>query len=174
MPTQAKIAKVAEIEEMLQSAQAMWLVDYRGLTVKKTEKLRRALREADAEVKIYKNNLVRIALANLEQPEMDEYLAGPNAFVFAKGDVAASAKVLKAFAKENKEMQIVGGLIDGRAVDAEQVKAIADLPSREQLVAQLLGVLNNPATKIVRVLNEPMACFARAVKQIAEKKEEAA
>jgi len=170
VPNNKNIEQVAKIKEHLDGCSAMWLVDYRGLTVKQVEDLRHQLREAGAEMKVYKNTLCNIALKDLGLPSMDELLAGPNGFVFASGeDIAPSAKVIKTFAKASKILEIRGGLVGDQVMDAKQVEAIADLPSREELIAKLLGTLNNPATQIVRVLNEPMASFARTVNAIAEK-----
>ena len=97
-------------------------------------------------------------------------LAGPSAFVFASGDPVASAKALKSFAKENDKLVIKGGILDGKAMNADQVKAIADLPSREELLAKLLRTLQNPMSGLVRVLNGPATGLAQALNQIAEKK----
>ena len=169
MPSKKNLEQVTEIKEHIEGASAMWLVNYSGLTVKQSQALRRALKEAGAELKIYKNTLTRIALGDLELPTMDELLEGPNGFVFATGeDIAPSAKVIKTFMKENPTLEIVGGLVGSQVMDAEQVKAVADLPSREELIAKLLGTLNNPATKIVRVLSEPAASLARVLKAAAE------
>ncbi|NTU89138.1 MAG: 50S ribosomal protein L10 [Actinobacteria bacterium] len=173
MPTQAKIDTVQEIKQYLDGSEAMWLVDYRGLSVKKTEALRRALRDTGAEMKVYKNKLIEIALRDLDYPEMSDYLNGPNGFVFVSGDIAASAKAIKTFAKKNKELEIRGGLVNGQVMTAEQVMAIAELPSREELIAKLLGTMNNPMSQIVRVLNEPMASFARTLAAIASEKQAA-
>ncbi len=173
MPTQQKIDKVAEIQEVIENSSAMWLVDPCGLTVKQTQELRRSLREAGAEMKVYKNNLVKIALRNLDMPEMDEYLAGPSGFIFAQGDVAASAKAAKTFMKDNDDLEFKAGLLDGAVVTAEQVSAIAELPSREELIAKLLGTLSNPATKIVRTLSEIPASFVRTLDAIAKQKDAA-
>jgi large subunit ribosomal protein L10 len=164
LPNKKNIEQVAEIKEHIQNASAMWLVSYSGLTVKQAQELRRSLKEAGAELKIYKNTLTRIALGELELPTMEELLEGPNGFVFATGeDIAPSAKVIKTFMKENPALEIVGGLVGDQIMDVEQVKAVADLPSREELIAKLLGTLNNPATKIVRVLSEPAASLARVL-----------
>lgn len=174
MPNQKNIEQVQEIKEHLANVSAVWLVDYRGLTVKQTQELRRSLRDANAEMKVYKNTLCQIALKELDLPAMDEYLNGPNGFVFVAGeDIAASAKAVKEFAKKNKSLEIRAGLVGQQVMSAEQVIAIADLPSREELIAKLLGTLNNPATKIVRVLNEPMASFARTLNAIAGTKDAA-
>ena len=97
---------------------------------------------------------------------MDAVLAGPSAFVFAGEDPVASAKVLRDYAKDNEDLVIKGCMMDGRFVDAAQVNDIASLPSREELIAKLLGTINNPLVKTVRVLNGPMEAFARVVSAI--------
>lgn len=131
MPSVQNTERLAEIKEDLTDIQAMWVVDYRGLTVKQSEQLRNSIREAGAIMKVHKNKLVRLALKELDMPEMDEVLAGPSAFVFAEGDPVASAKALKDFAKANENLVIKGGMMDGAFVDAEAVEKIAALPSRE-------------------------------------------
>ena len=169
----ANIAKeeiVRSIKEDLKNATAVWVVDYRGLTVKQSEQLRNAVREADAQMKVYKNTLTKLALSDLEMPTMDSILEGPSAFIFCNADPVASAKALKAFSKDNKNLVIKGGIMEGREVTAEQVIAVADLPSREQLLGMLLGVLQGPASGLARVLNGPMSAFARAVNAIKDQK----
>lgn len=169
MATQAKIDQVAEIKSMLDSCQGFYVVNYRGLPVKDSQELRRSLRQAGGFMKVYKNNLVRRALDEAELPEV-EYLVGPTACVFFENDPVESAKVLKNFAKDHPLLEILGGLSAGRVVDEAQIKAIADLPSREELIAKLLGTLQNPLTKTVRVLNGPAEAFARVVQAIADQK----
>lgn len=170
MPSIKNQEKYAAIKEDLSKIQAMWVVDYRGLTVKESEALRRSIREADAVMKVYKNSLVELALKELDMPSMGDVLAGPSAFVFADGDPVASAKALKDFAKANENLVIKGGIMDGAFVDAEAVEKIAALPSREELIAKLLGTIQNPLQQIVRVLNGPMESFARVVSAIEDQK----
>ena len=166
----AKEEAVRSIVEDIKNSTAMWVVDYRGLTVKESERLRKNIRETDAQMKILKNTLTKRALAELDMPTLDDVLAGPSAFIFTNSDPVAAAKALKAFSKENKNLVIKGGIMDGRAVNAEQVIAIADLPSREQLIAQLLATMQGPLTGVVRVLNGPMSAFARALNAIKDTK----
>lgn len=173
MPAQEKIDKVAEIQEAIDGSNAMWLVDYRGLTVKQAQELRRSLRGVDAEMKVYKNNLVKIALKNLDLPAMEDELNGPNGFIFANGDMAASAKTVKTFMKDNEALEFKAGLLDGKVIPVETVMAIADLPSREELIAKLLGTLSNPTTKLVRTLSEIPGSFVRTLGAIASQKEAA-
>lgn len=170
MPNVQNQETLVQIKEDLQDIQAMWVVDYRGLTVKEIQQLRRDIREADAVMKVYKNTLMNLALEELELPEMGDVLSGPSAFVFAAGDPVASAKAIKEFAKKNENLEIKGGIMDGQFYDAAQVEAIAALPSREELIAKLLGTISNPLVKTVRVLNGPMEAFARCVSAIADQK----
>lgn len=170
MPNAQNVEMLANIKEDLSTANAIWVVDYRGLTVKEIQQLRGNIREADASMKVYKNTLMSIALRDAEMPAIDDVLAGPSAFVFAENDPVASAKAIKDFTKTNKNLVIKGGIMDGAAVSAEQVEAIAALPSREELIAKLLGTISNPLVQTVRVLNGPMSAFARAVAAIADQK----
>jgi large subunit ribosomal protein L10 len=170
MPTEAKVALVKQIQEELTKANAVWIVDYRGLTVKQAEELRGVIRKEGATLKIYKNSFTQRALADAALPAMDDVLAGPSAFVFVEGDPVASAKALKVFAKGHEALQIKGGLLDKQIVTAEQIKAIADLPSREELIAKLLGTLQNPLTGLVRVLNGPAEKFVRTLQAVADQK----
>lgn len=170
MPTIKKEAQLVEISERLKNASAVWLVDYRGLSVKQSEDLRGVLRECSAELKVYKNTLTAIALKELDMPSMDEYLAGPTGFVFVTGDPVASAKAIKTFATANPLLEIKGGMLEGAVMSIDQVKAVAELPSREELIAKLLGTMQNPMQKIVRVLNGPAEKFARVLGAIADQK----
>ncbi|WP_251211915.1 50S ribosomal protein L10 [Adlercreutzia murintestinalis] len=166
MPNAENKQMLTDIKADIEGCGAMWVVDYRGLSVKEIQLLRRAVRDADAQMKVYKNTIMHIALGELDCPDMDAVLAGPSAFVFAGEDPVASAKVLRDFAKENENLEIKGGMMDGTFVDAAQVNEIASLPSREELIAKLLGTINNPLVKMVRVLNGPMEAFARVVSAI--------
>lgn len=169
MPNAQNTEMLANIKADLEGAKAMWVVDYRGLTVKEIQNLRRSIRDAGATMKVYKNTIMHIALDETGAPNMDEILAGPSAFVIANEDPVASAKAIKTFAKDNENLVIKGGMMDGAYVDADQVKAIASLPSREELIAKLLGTINNPLVQTVRVLNAPMEALARTISAIAAK-----
>ena len=170
MPSTKNVDALAQIKEDLADVQAVWVVDYRGLTVKETQELRRNIREAGAVMKVYKNTLMHIALEELEMASMDEILEGPSAFVFAGADPVASAKALKEFAKTNDKLEVKGGLMDGAFVNAEQVQAVADLPSREQLFGHLAGLINGFARRIAVSINDMPSSIARAVNQVAEQK----
>ena len=173
MPSVKNETKLAQIKEDLEGAGAVWVVDACGLTVKETQALRQAVREAGASMKVYKNTLMHIALADAELPTLDDMLAGPSAFVFSGNDVAASAKALKTFAKANENLEIKGGLMEGAAVSAAEVEAIASLPSREQLMAQIAGAISGVARGLATTINGVPRGLAQVVKAVAEQKEAA-
>lgn len=153
MPTQKKIEQVAQICEDLGANAGFFVIDYRGLTVKAFSKLRKNLRANGAKCAVYKNNLVIRALVQTENPDMSEYLNGTNAFVFFEKDPASAGKVIKDFAKEFKSVVIKCGLVDGSVCDQASANAIADLPSREQLLGTVLATMLNPMSQIARVID---------------------
>jgi len=157
---QEKQQIVEEITTKLRESAATVLADYRGLNVAQVTELRRKLREAGIEFKVLKNTLIRRATANAELTELDSVLTGPTAVAFGKDDVVAPAKILSEFAKQNEALKIKGGVVEGRVVGVDEIKALADLPSREGLLSMLLSVLQAPIRN-----------FALAVKAVAEKKE---
>jgi large subunit ribosomal protein L10 len=169
MPNPTKVEMVEKIKQEIANCDAMWVVDYRGLSVKQAEALRGKIREQGATLKVYKNSFTERALADLELPDLGAVLEGPSAFVFVSGDPVASAKAIKTFAKENDKLEIKGGLLNKQVVTVDQVKAIADLPSREELVAKLIGTIQGPLTGLVQVLNGPATKLVRTVGAIAEK-----
>jgi large subunit ribosomal protein L10 len=170
MPTAQKEQLVEEIKDRFAGSQAVLLADYRGLSVKELQQLRVKLREAGAELTVYKNSLTEIAMRELALPSMTDYLAGPTAFIFSAEDPVAPAKALTAFAKEHKALELKGGLVENQVVDSEAVKAIAMLPSRDELIAKLLGTMINPIVGFARVLNGPVEAFARTVAAVADQK----
>jgi large subunit ribosomal protein L10 len=170
MPTAQKTATVDEIKQKLTGSTAVILTDYRGLSVKEMQALRAKLREVGGEVKVYKNTLTELALRELALPAMDDLLQGPTLFTFAVGDPVAPAKALIDFAKEHKQLEVKGGFIDHRVVAAGVITALASLPSREELIAKLLGTMLNPMTGLVRVMNGPAGAMARVLRAIADQK----
>lgn len=170
MPNKQNVANVAKIAEELEGVTAVWVVDYRGLTVKEAETLRRSIREADAKMAVYKNTLMRLALENAGLPDLGETLAGPSAFVFSTGDPVASAKAIKDFAANNDKLVIKGGMMEGVAYDAAQVEAIASLPSREALYGQIAGLISGMARGLAVAINGLPGGLARTINQIAEQK----
>lgn len=173
MPNAQNQEMLANIKADLEASGAVWVVDYRGLTVKEIQQLRRNIREADGHMKVYKNTIMHLALSQAELPTLDDLLAGPSAFVFAGTDVAASAKAIKEFAKDNENLQIKGGLMDGAAVSAAEVEAIASLPSREALMAQIAGAISGVARGLATSINGVPRGVAQVVKAVADQKEAA-
>ena len=171
MPQQYKIDKVAEIESRIEANNGVFVVSYNGLTVKQAQELRHQLREVGAEMKVYKNNLVRLALKNQNQPAIDEILAGPLAYVFYESEPVEPAKALKEFASKSKGvLEIKGGISEGNAVTAEEVQAIADLPTKDQLLGQIAGLINGFARDIAVCVNGVSSGLARQISQISEQK----
>lgn len=171
MPQQYKVDKVAEIESKIEENNGVFVVGYNGLTVKQAQELRHQLREAGAEMKVYKNNLVRLALQNQDQPAIDEILAGPLAYVFYENEPVEAAKALKEFATKSKGvLEIKGGISEGKAVTAEEVNAIAELPTKDQLLGQIAGLINGFARDIAVCVNGVSSGLARTVQQISEQK----
>lgn len=162
-----KAEKTIMIDHLLQKVNTspfMFVVDYTGLTVDKFEELRKRLRNAGAEMHVYKNTLVKKAAERAQFPgEIATALKGQTAVVTGEKDVCAAAKVMKTFADEFEKPKLKAGVLDGKFLDAAGLKVLADLPSREALLAQLLGVLQAPASKLVRLLNEPGASLARVL-----------
>ena len=170
MPAQSKYEMLEKVNASLEDSQGFYVVDYRGLTVKETQELRRAIREANGSMKVYKNNIVKIALKQAEMPAIDETLVGTCSYVFFKDDPVSVAKALKDFAAKTKKTEVLGGIADGAALTAEEAKAYADLPTREQLFGQIAGLIAGFARNIAVCVNEVPGGLARSIKQVSEQK----
>lgn len=172
MPTQAKRETIDSLAELLKKSGAVFITEYRGLTVKKINDCRKRIRQADGEMKVCKNTLMRIALTECEMPQATEIDAGPNGYVLAYGDVAAVAKTLRDFSKEkgNEALVIKGAIFEGAILSKEQVFALAELPSRDQLIAMLVGTIAAPLRGLVTVLSGPQRGLVTALSQIKDKK----
>ena len=168
-----KGAVIEELARELSSSQLAVLTDYRGLTVSEISNLRRKLRDAGVSYHVTKNTLTRSAAEKVHMSGVSPLLAGPTAIAFAHGDLAQAAKALRDFAKSSKEFTIKGGLLNGRALDAAEVANLADLPSREVLVAKVLGLIQSPMTGLVTVLNGPVRNLAYVLHARAQQLEEA-
>ena len=155
---QAKKDSVKEITDGLKNSSTVVVVSYQGLTVAELTELRRKLAEKDAHMGVYKNTLVARALKDNGVSVEASFLQGPNAFVFSK-DVSAGAAIVNKFARVHDKLVVRGGFVEGQVVDAEGMKEVARIPSKEALLSMFC-----------MVLNEPVAGFARAVKSIADKK----
>lgn len=145
---------VQEISENMKGAQAVVVVDYRGLTVAEDTQLRKTLREAGVTYKVYKNTLVRRAIEGTEFESLKDILEGPNAFAISATDATAPARVISKFAKTAPKLEIRAGVIEGDFYDEAGMKAIAEIPSREELLSRLLGSMQSPITNLARVLNQ--------------------
>jgi len=161
---------VNEIKEKLQRAGAIVLVDYRGLNVEEVTELRKRFREAGADYKVYKNTLMTRAFNELENESLIPYLTGPNAIALGYDDPVAPAKILADFAKDHDKLEIKAGIVDGKFIDVDGVKTLASLPSKEVLVAQVLGGLNSPITGLVSVLQGNIRNLVYALNAISEQK----
>ena len=159
---------VEDLREKFQASPFLIVADYTGMTVPHFAELRSRLAGAGAKFSVVKNSFIKIAAKELGMPDLAAALAGQNAVVTGERDICAAAKVLKTFAKEFTKPILKGGVLDNAALDATQITALADLPPKEVLQAQLLGLLNMPATKLVRTLNEPGASLARILQAKAE------
>ncbi|MEK3936985.1 50S ribosomal protein L10 [Sporosarcina sp. FSL W7-1349] len=158
---EAKQAVVGEISDKLKASASVVVVDYRGLNVSQVTELRKQLREAGVDFKVYKNSMTRRAAEAAGLEGLNEHLTGPNAIAFSTEDVVAPAKILNDFAKKNEKLEIKAGVIEGTIATEADVKALAELPSREGLLSMLLSVLQ-----------APMRNFALATKAVADQKEE--
>ena len=169
MPAQSNIDMLEKVKGSIEASKGVFVVDYRGLTVKEAQELRRALREANAHMKVYKNNIVRIALNEAEMPNIDDMLKGTCAYVFYENDPVEAAKVLKQEADKLKKMQILGGIADGKAITAEEALAYAELPSRDELLAKLVYVIVSPLSGIAQVCAGPARGLVTALQAVADK-----
>ena len=153
---------VQEIKDNLDGAKSVVLVDYLGLTVEQDTNLRRATREAGLIYKVYKNTMVKRAIEGTEFAEIAKDLEGPTAVAISKDDATAPARVIANFAKTAPKLEMKSGIVEGTYYDAEGIKVISQIPSREELLSRLLGSLQSPITNLARV-----------IKQVGEQKAEA-
>ena len=163
---------VAEMHDKLQRAKAVFLADYRGMTVAQATSLREELRKAAVEYKVVKNTLLELASKDTDKEALIAYYAGPTAIALSYDDPVAAAKVLSKFAKEQTNpFTLKAGLLSGKAISVADIQALADLPSREVLLAKMLGSMQAPATNFVGVLAAVPGSFVRALDAIRAKKE---
>ena len=165
MTRATKEQEIKALSDKFQKAKAAFLVDFKGMKVEQVTQLRKKLHPTESEMKVVRNTLARRALKGF--PEMEKAISGSfkgtNAIVFAYGDVSASAKLLSTFAKDVELLQLKTGVMDNQAMDASRITYLATLPSKDVLRAQFLGVLQAPASKLARTLNEVPASLARVL-----------
>ena len=165
---------ISEIKARVDHAPYVLLTDYTGMHVEQFNELRNRLSGANAEYRVVKNNLLRRALEGSNLPDIETYLHGQSAVVIGDTDISAAAKVLKGFAAEFKKPTLKVGILDRTVVNVEQIMALADLPSKAVLQAKLLGLLNAPASYLVRLLNTPASQIAQVLKAHSDKEEKIA
>ena len=169
MPTQAKAAVIDEITERFQSSSAAVLTEYRGLTVAQLTQLRRSLGEGSSYA-VVKNTLTKRAADQVGHSDLAPLLNGPTAIAFIQGDVVEAAKAIRDFAKANPLLVVKGGVVEGRTVDAAEVTRLADVESREVLLAKLAGAMKGNLTKAAGLFQAPLSQVARLAAALQEKK----
>jgi large subunit ribosomal protein L10 len=163
-----KAAAIAEIAQNIQESEAIFAVDYRGISVPQAAELRSKLREVDARFQVVKNTLTERAADQAGAEPLKALLVGPTAMAFVRGDAAAAAKAIADYGRATELLPFKGGLMNGEALEPDQIKAIARLPSRQVLYGQLVGVIAHPISGLARMLNQLIGGLAIALGQIQE------
>ena len=171
MNREQKSAAIAEIAGHIDESEAIFAVDYRGITVEQIAELRAKLREADASFKVVKNSLTERAADQSGAESLKGYLVGPTALTFVRGDVALAAKAVADYAKATQLLPFKGGMMGGEELEIEQIRSLSRLPSREVLYGQLVGIVASPVGGLVRSLNALLSGVAVALGQVQQKKE---
>jgi large subunit ribosomal protein L10 len=169
MNREEKSATIQEIAAQIEASEAIFAVDYRGISVSQAAELRSKLREADASFRIVKNRLTKIAAEKAGEERLAELLQGPTALTFVRGDTAQAAKAISTFNKENEILTYKGGFMDATALDPDSFKSIARLPTRDVLNGQFAGLVASPLTGLVRGLGSMIQGLAMQLGQMAEK-----
>lgn len=169
-----KVALVAELTDKFKRGQGIVVADYRGLNVKEMTELRTKLREVGVELQVAKNTLVLRAAQGAEVEGMEELLTGPTVLAYGYDDPVIAAKVMSEFARSNDKLEIKGGVVEGRVIDSEGVKALSELPSREELIAQVLRGFQAPISGLANVLQGTIRKLVYALEAVRQKKEDEA
>jgi large subunit ribosomal protein L10 len=170
MNREQKATAVAEIAEQIKESEAVFAVDYRGISVTQAAAVRAQLRDADATFRVVKNSLTERAADEAGVEQLKALLTGPTALTFVRGDAASAAKAISTFNKETSLLEFKGGVMNGEALEVAQIQAIAKLPSRDVLYGQLVGMVAAPITGLARSLGGLLGGLAVALGQVAEKK----
>ena len=171
MTTKAfKSEKIEQFKKSFENAKVAVVTDYRGYSVEEITNLRRALQKENCDYTVTKNTLCKIASKGTNFEKIEAILEGPSAIAFGFGDEVQAAKVVAKFIKENKKGEIVGAVLDGNLLSAEEAKQLANLPSKEELYAKILGSINSPASGIVYSINGVMSALVRAIDAVAKQK----
>jgi large subunit ribosomal protein L10 len=166
-----KAVAIAEIASHIDESDAIFAVDYRGITVAQVAELRAKLRESDATFKVVKNSLTERAADQVGADTLKAFLSGPTALTFVRGDIASAAKTVADYGRATQLLPFKGGLMGGAELDVEQIRSLSRLPSREVLYGQLVGVVASPISGLVRTLNALISGVAVALGQLQAKKE---
>lgn len=166
-----KEAIVKEVSEDIKNSKSMVITDYLGLDVSEITELRKQLREAGVKYKVVKNTLAKIASSNTNMEVIDEYLKGPTAIAYGIEDAVSPAKVLVDFAKDHEVLEIKAGVLNGEIMSVDQVKSLAEIPSREVLLAKVLAGMKSPISGLVNVLKGNLRGLVQVLNQIKEEKE---
>jgi len=167
-----KAQTVAAVHQLLKAAKMAIVTEYRGLTVTQMTHLRREIRGASGEYQVIKNTLVRRALKDTPFGDLEKLLEGPNGWVFAYDDPVVLSKALVKFADSNDKLSIKGGVFEGRFMDSAGVKVLSQMPSKPELQAKLLAMINAPATQLLRTIQEPGARMVRLLESLRKSKSE--
>lgn len=162
---------VQELKDKFSKSSSAILVDYMGLNVQEVTELRENFRKAGVDYKVYKNTLTEIAAKEIGLEGLIPFLEGPTAIAFSEDDPVAPAKILTDAIKKYRKIEFKAGVLDGKVIDVDGVKALAELPSREELIAKLLGSMNAPISNLVGVLSGPARALVYALNAIKEQKE---
>jgi large subunit ribosomal protein L10 len=171
MPSAQKELRISRLRERLEGAKCLYVTDFTGLDVAMMTELRARLTEAGVEYVVVKNTLARRALAEGPFAELVEHMTGPNAFAVSREDVVSAARILTEFARERERPQITAGAIEGKVVSLDEIRRIASLPSREQLLAEVVGRARSPISGLVFVLHGLLAKFVRTVEAVRAQRE---
>ncbi len=169
-----KVELVKELKKKLKEAKAIILADYKGISVKEAEELRQKMREAGLEYRVTKNTLFKRALSQVDETklnELEQWLTGPTALGLAYEKPLSLPKVLYSFAKEKDFFEIKGGVFEGKVIDAEGIKQLALLPSKEELLAKFLGSLKAPLVNLLSLMQGPQRQLVSVLSQVAQGKE---
>lgn len=170
---QYKVDALAALKEMLGDSKDFIFTDYRGLTVEQITDLRSKLRKKEAEYRVIKNRYAKIAMKELELPDVSDLLVGPTAMALTKDDASAVAKILYDFAKD-APVAVKGAIVDGQVYSDEETEALSKLPSREQLIAMLMSTMQAPVQNLVYAMNGTVQKLVRVLQAVADKKQEEA
>lgn len=171
MDRQEKSAVVGEFQDKFRTATMAVVTDYRGLSVSQMTQLRCDVRDVAGEYRIAKNNLVRLAIKDTSYQPLEDHLTGPNGWVFAYDDPVGLSKALVRFTEQNEDLTIKGAVLDGELLEPVQVKGLASLPSLPELQAQVLSVMQAPATRLLQTIQEPGGQLARLLGALKESRE---